>query len=542
MNTESSTINNRSPTEEEQQPQARKKSSNINKVLLRFFRYLSKFFQNKKIPYFADKTCEIYLGEKNHIYQNKCRQLLQNSVQLNPIQVHRFFQTSIGNSLLNWFKRFFHIEHPDKNQTLKKMMVEMAKNRYGVSLFSFLDQISEQVDLDMETLMSTLADVQKLVKDTEIILNTIQELSQEELVNEPEQDFTQLPDLLLQGDFKVEKSKVQWEINDRYFTGITLDILLYQPIPLAEYPIPVIILSHGLGSSPESLSHYAHHLASYGYFVVAIKHLGSNTEYLEKMLSGKEVEVFELSEFIERPLIVSALLNELEKRNTEQWAGKLDCNHVGFMGTSFGAYTAFMLAGAKIDFNRLEMACEPLTEAPNISILLQCEALKLPRQSYQLQDDRIKAMFCLDSFGSEIFGEAGIKPITIPTMLVAGSHDFIAPLVFEQIRLFQWLKTPEHYLVLMEGKSHMPDFDLFSQSINLQWKMKVVPTIKLSKKNTFENYIQAFSVAFFDLYIKKIKSAQSYLTSNYAHFLDQDSKNLWLISRTSRELLTAKLS
>ena len=72
--------------------------------------------------------------------------------------------------------------------------------------------------------------------------------------------------------------------------------------------------------------------------------------------------------------------------------------------------------------------------------------------------------------------------------------------------------------------------------------MKVVPTIQLNKRNTFENYTQAFSVAFFDLYIKKIKSAQSYLTSNYAHFLDQDSKNLWLISRTSRELLTAKLS
>ena len=151
-------------------------------------------------------------------------------------------------------------------------------------------------------------------------------------------------------------------------------------------------------------------------------------------------------------------------------------------------------------------------------------------------------MFCLDSFGSEIFGEEGIKSISIPTMLAAGSHDFIAPLVFEQIRLFQWLKTAEHYLVLMEGKSHMPDFDLFSRSINLQWKMKVVPTIKLNKRNTFEHYIQAFSIAFFDLHIKKIKSAQSYLTSNYAHFLHQDSKNLWLISRTSRELLTAKLS
>ena len=542
MNTESSKIQSRSPTEEKTSESSSKKSKKTNKLLLRLLHYISKFFQDKKNPYLADKTCEIYLGEKNHIYQNKCRELLQTSVQLNPLQVHHFFETSLGHRLLKWFKRFFKIEHPDKHETLKKMMIEVAQNRYGVSLFSFLEQVSEDVDLDVEKIMLTLKDVQKLVKDTEIILNTIQELSQAELTNQPETDFTQLPDLCQKGNFQVLKSQVTWEINDQYFQHTIVDLLLYQPHPLPEYPVPVIIQSHGLGSSPEILSHYAQHLCSYGYFVIGIKHLGSNAEYLEKMLSGKGLEVFELSEFIDRPLLVTSILDELEKQNQARWSGKLDTNNIGFMGTSFGAYTGFMLAGAKIDFERLEMACDPLTENPNISILLQCEALKLPRQSYQLKDDRIKAIFCLDSFGSEIFGEKGIKSISIPTMLIAGSHDFVAPLVFEQIRLFQWLTTAQHYLILMQGKSHMPDFDLFTQGINLEFKMSGVPSIKITKKNIFENYIQAFSIAFFDLHIKKLASAQAYLTSSYAHYLDQDTKDMWLISRTSRELLTSKLT
>jgi predicted dienelactone hydrolase len=538
MNTESSNTKNRSPTE----PQLPKKDKKTNKLLLRFLRYISKFFQDQKNPYLADKTCEIYLGEKNHIYQNKCRELLQTSVQLNPLQVDRFFETSLGNSLLKWFKRFFKIEHPDKQETLKKMMIEVAQNRYGVSLFSFLEQVYEDVDLDVEKIMLTLKDVQKLVKDTEIILKTIQELSQVEFTQQAETDFNQLPDLRKEGNFPVKKSHLTWMINNEYFQCTPVDVLLYQPHPLPEYPIPVIIQSHGLGSSPEILSHYAQHLASYGYFVIALKHLGSNAEYLEKMLSGKGLEVFELSEFIDRPLLVTSIIDELAKQNQVRWSGKLDTENIGFMGTSFGAYTGFMLAGAKIDFERLEMACDPLTENPNMSILLQCEALKLPRQPYQLQDDRIKAILCLDSFGSEIFGEKGIKPISIPTMLIAGSHDFVAPLIFEQIRLFQWLTTAQHYLVLMEGKSHMPDFDLFTQGINLQFKISGVPTIKITKKNIFENYIQAFSIAFFDLYIKKMASAQTYLTSNYAHYLHQNANNMWLISRTSRELLTSKLA
>ena len=203
------------------------------------------------------------------------------------------------------------------------------------------------------------------------------------------------------------------------------------------------------------------------------------------MLSGKEVEIFELSEFIDRPLLISAILDELEIQNQEQWDGKLNTKSIGFMGTSFGAYTGLMLAGAKINFDRLEMACNPLDEKPNMSMLLQCEALKLPRQSYHLQDDRIQALFCLDSFGSEIFGELGVKSLQIPTMLVAGSHDFVAPLLFEQIRLFQWLQNTANYLVLMKGKSHMPDFDLFTRTINLEWKTNSLPTIRLEKTSIF---------------------------------------------------------
>ena len=530
MNNQLSNPKNRSPTKGESAPKTKK----INQLLLRLFRYLSKLIKNKNKPYLAQKTCEIYLGEKDHLYQNKCQQLLQTNILLNPIQVYRFLHTSIGNRLIHWLQRFFIInqnERSQDNEALKNMLVEMTKNRYGVSLFSFLEQIDNDVNLDLETIVQTLQDVQKLVKDTEIILQSIQELAQQQL-DEPENyDFSILDDLSRTGTYQVKKQQQTWHINNQYFQNKSVEILIYQPNPLPQHDIPVVIQSHGLGSNPETLSQYAHHLASYGYLVIGIQHFGSDHEYIAKMLSGKEVEIFDLSEFVDRPLLVSSIIDELEKRNQSQWEGRLQTPKIGFMGTSFGAYTGLMLAGAKINFDRLEGACTPIDKKPNLSMLLQCEALKLPRKSYDLRDDRIQALFLLDSFGSEIFGEKGIKDLKIPIMLIAGSHDFVAPLLFEQIRLFQWLESNDNYLVLMKGKSHLPDWDLFTRSIDLQWNTNLIPSLQLTKTNIFTNYIQIFTLAFFDLYLKNISRSQVYLTSNYTHFLQSEKQHLWLVKK-----------
>jgi predicted dienelactone hydrolase len=279
-------------------------------------------------------------------------------------------------------------------------------------------------------------------------------------------------------------------------------------------------------------------LASYGYFVAAPQHPGSDAEQVRRMLAGDSTEVFKLAEFIDRPLDIRHLLDALEQRNASDFENRLNLQAVGMMGYSFGAYTAFVLGGAAIHFGKLEKACRPNVEEPNLSLLLQCQALDLPRQLYQLKDDRIQAIFSIDSVGSEIFGPQGIGQIHVPTVLVAGCQDAAAPLVFEQVRLFNWLHVPKSYLALMKGKSHIQDVQRLLHNLDLQVKVSPLNGSALNRSAPsptppFEQYTKALSLAFFDEQIAHRPDLAPLLSAAYATYLSQPPFDLWLVTQAS---------
>ncbi|NET40039.1 MAG: dienelactone hydrolase, partial [Cyanothece sp. SIO1E1] len=212
------------------------------------------------------------------------------------------------------------------------------------------------------------------------------------------------------------------------------------------------------GASPHSFADYAQHLASYGYVVAIPQHPGSDFGQIQAMLAGGSQEVFKLSEFIDRPLDVTFLLDELERYNRVHFQDKLDLQAVGVMGHSFGGYTALALAGATIDFAKLEQACGPILGELNLSLLLQCRALNLPRKVYNFRDQRVKAVLPVNPVSSKVFGPQGLSQIRIPVFMVAGSADKAAPAILEQIGVFPWLTTPERYLALIKDKPHIGAF------------------------------------------------------------------------------------
>ena len=122
------------------------KQSNFKKLAVlfaRFFRGVKRFISAQTLPLFAHKTCEVYLGKDNKTHQEKCRNILQTRLELNPIQLHRFFHTSMGDTLLSWFERFFHLpNHHQKKQGLKEILIQMANEPEGLSLLSFFRSIS----------------------------------------------------------------------------------------------------------------------------------------------------------------------------------------------------------------------------------------------------------------------------------------------------------------------------------------------------------------------------------------------------------------
>ncbi|HEY9617385.1 MAG TPA: alpha/beta hydrolase, partial [Microcoleaceae cyanobacterium] len=470
-------------------------------LVLQIVRWTKGFLELQKLPYIANKACEIYLRDADEAQRARCRRILQTRLELNPAQLRHFFHTSMGEQLLRWFGRFFHSTADDRTQLqhLKDLLVQMASDPEGLSLLGFLRRFPDTRQLNLDQLLFTAQRVEWLLKETETTIATIRELSIAEASQVPAIDFASLPDLRHAGSFAVKQLTITVERSPRTQSGDSeeprsLQVVCYQPEPLPTETIPVVIQSHGFASNPDDLEPYAKHLASYGYLVAAPWHPGSDTEQVRRMLAGEAAEVFQLTEFIDRPLDIRDLLDDLERRNAPEFEGRLNLSSVGVMGYSFGAYTAFALAGANIQFDKLELACGLTPGDTNLSLLLQCQALGLPRQLYHLHDDRVGAILALDTVGSEVFGQTGIQTIQVPVMLIAGSQDTIAPLALEQMRIFQWLTTTNHYLALMQGKSHVCDMQRLSRTLDLQ--VKVSPHVKLGV-TPFEHYIKALSAAFF---------------------------------------------
>ncbi|WP_314589133.1 alpha/beta fold hydrolase [Paenibacillus terrigena] len=116
-------------------------------------------------------------------------------------------------------------------------------------------------------------------------------------------------------------------------------------------PYPLVLLSHGMGTSRVLHASQAENLASHGFIVVTIDHTystfatifpdGRVTDYKTKMKTiddRKKVGNIWTKD-------VEFVINQIEKLNSgaieSQFKGKIDLNNIGVMGHSFGGATAF---------------------------------------------------------------------------------------------------------------------------------------------------------------------------------------------------------
>jgi len=151
---------------------------------------------------------------------------------------------------------------------------------------------------------------------------------------------------------------------------------------------------------------------------------------------------FDSQDFIDRPLDVSFVLDELTRRNASEFNNQLNLQQVGMFGYSLGGTAALALAGATINFNQLEQDCGTQINIINIAVLYQCRALEIPHQNYKLKDDRIKAIFLFVPSSKHIYGSHGISNVRIPIFWQATNEDIVTPLVLEQVPMFNALPSP----------------------------------------------------------------------------------------------------
>jgi predicted dienelactone hydrolase len=278
-------------------------------------------------------------------------------------------------------------------------------------------------------------------------------------------------------------------------------------------------------------------LAAHGFAVAALEHVGSNLQYRQTFLAGDLSDIVQPDEYISRSRDVTYLLDALETAQQQQqpWATRLDLQSIGLLGNSLGGTTALSVAGATFNPARLQQDCRPDRVAISVSFLLQCIAQTTPPDSTNLHDPRIKAVLAAYPLTSSLFGPEGIGQITVPTLIMGGSEDFIAPVAQDQIQPFIWLRTRDKYLALLTPGTH------FSSSDDAY--VQGFPPILLGPSTELgRTYLERLSVSFFGNYLgnhlgNHRDAYRTGLSEVYIRSYSQDPLQLYLIRSLTPEQL-----
>lgn len=483
------------------------------------------------------ESLSTYLKLLNPEQKQTLIRLLETRYTNQDISIQPFFNSPLILSFLNYLGTIIQTQSGDNGvEAIHTSLLEVVDQPNGFTIIDVMRQFpSPEIRLDIEKTLEILTRIVTLVQQTQTVTKSLEFLSNIEAEKADFTDFSQRPDLRKPGTFAGIKKTITVNNleNNRNFQ---VDIYLPDTAQTVDQFIhPVIVISHGLASDRSRFENLARHLNSHGFAVAVPQHPGSDYQQFQSLLQGEVKDLFEPAQFIDRPRDITILLNQLEKLNASDFNNQLDLQNVGVIGHSLGGYTALVLSGATLDFTQLKTNCKPSDIPLNPSIFLQCRALELPENNYQLKDSRVKAIFILNPVNSIILGASGLSKIKIPVFITASNADFLAPALSEQLQSFTWLTTPNKYLMMQNHATHFYDITQENTSELSKLPEFIPPTSEISR-----NYIKALSTAFFNTYLTQNPEYKPYLNAAYIQTIADPAYPLSLIeSLTPNQLNNA---
>jgi predicted dienelactone hydrolase len=469
------------------------------------------------------------------------RQGLQVRAELSPVAVAQFLYSPQGEILL---RRLGQVIQPESRDTgffaIRAALILAASSPEGLTPLNVFRQFPTRgIRIDLQRTLGIASSLGDLINRTR---QATEEITKQAGLT----PLPNVPDLSARGVYVPQKES--FRLVDRSRGLLTalgrerifpVDVYLPQarsrPLPAS---VPLVVISHGLGSDRTTFQYIAEHLASHGFAVAVPEHPGSNAQQLQALIAGTAAEVASPSEFVDRPLDIKYLLDELARRQAvDPRYRRVNVQQVGVLGQSFGGYTAFALAGAPINFAQLQKDCnlQALDNTLNISFLLQCRAAALPAVNYNISDPRVKAIFTINPITSAVFGQAGMSQVQVPTLVVAGNADTIAPALPEQFQPFTWLQTKDRYLAVVDRTTHFSTLGE-SKDETIPVPPEIIgPTPALARR-----YMNALSLAFFQTHIANQPEFGTYLSAGFARAISQDPLKFSLITTLRPEQLSRR--
>jgi poly(3-hydroxybutyrate) depolymerase len=184
-------------------------------------------------------------------------------------------------------------------------------------------------------------------------------------------------------------------------------------VPAQGGPYPVIVVSHGAGGDRDSHYAQAKRLASDGYAVFCVEHVGSNRDKMSqgvRPLANLDAMVRDANEVFARPQDIGFAIDRAAEwnKNHPQLKGRFDVDRVGVMGHSYGAFTTMVVCGMRPALNWLEPRVKP------------GEGL-----GPDFRDPRVKCGVALSpqGVGEPFFIEESFGSLAAPMLGVSGTKD-----------------------------------------------------------------------------------------------------------------------
>ncbi len=227
-------------------------------------------------------------------------------------------------------------------------------------------------------------------------------------------------------------------------------------------PYPLVVHSHGYWQFRQASVWLTEHLASYGFVVIA----GDHEDNWGGLLGESESDNYVL-----RPQEISHQIDFAMTLDADDGAlaGLIDAERVGVTGHSFGAETALLAGGARLNTNLLLNEWCAMYPGDPADVLNDCIAIPAlldkmvamagldaaPEGLWpDWSDSRVDAVVSLAS-GAQYFGPEGLAALNVPVLLVESELDMFYGAATAYYQPYTLLPAGQKTHVVYERGNHM---------------------------------------------------------------------------------------